>query len=247
MNVYSNAFFHRVLDHKAISSIDIIKHILEEGFRLFYCKEEIFLGEKKPSSYIGIPMVSFCDIPLTLVANNHYGKCGIAMTRTWGNARHLEPVLYYPNDVSCQSTRMIIKAEEVFSHDRRNYDDYRILGYAKPMKKPTRIPGRSSDNYVEREWRRVYANPAPMKWLTADEYDNYRGDPDSLKIPVGAPLRFSVNDIQFLLIDQPNKASLQNFIMTVLPGIGGKKGITDHDRYELLSKILVYEDLIHNL
>lgn len=247
MNVYSNAFFHRVIDHKAISSIDTIKHILEEGFRLFYCKEEIFLGEKKPSSYIGIPMVSFCDIPLTLVSNNHYGECGIAMSRTWGRRSLLEPVLYYPNDVSCQSTIMIIGAEAAFTRDRNNYNNYKILGYAKPMKKPTPTPGRSSDNYVEREWRRVYANSSHSRWLRADEYDNYRGDPDSLKKPVGAPLRFSVNDIKFLLINQSNKASLQEFIMKGLSGIGGNKGITDQDKYELLSKILVYEDLVHNL
>ena len=108
MNIYSNSFFQRVEDWS------IIKSILEQGFKAFYCKEEIFRGKGKQSTFIGIPMVSFCDIPLTHVATNNYGKCGMAMSRSWGRSHHLEPVLYYPNDVRCQSTKMVIKAADDF-------------------------------------------------------------------------------------------------------------------------------------
>ena len=121
MNIYSNSFFQRVKSHT------IIEKILEEGFKAFYCKEEIFRGKNTPSTFIGIPMVSFCDIPLAHVATNNYGKCGMAMSRIWGRSRHLEPVLYYPNDISCQSTKMIIKAADDFQNNRRNSDAYRIL------------------------------------------------------------------------------------------------------------------------
>ena len=106
MNIYSNSFFHRVRDYAVIQSI------LEQGFKAFYCKEEIFRGKGIGSTYIGIPMISFCDIPLINIGKNNYGKCGIAMSRKWGRERHLEPVLYYPNDVKCQSTKMIIKAAQ---------------------------------------------------------------------------------------------------------------------------------------
>lgn len=95
MNIYSNLFFQRVKSH------DIIEKILEEGFKACYCKEEVFRGKKTPSTYLGIPMVSFCDIPLVHVATNNYGKCGMAMSRKLGREHHLEPVLYYPNDIRC--------------------------------------------------------------------------------------------------------------------------------------------------
>lgn len=242
MNIYSNTFFQRVDNHT------IIEKIIEEGFKAFYCKEEIYRGKKIAPTYIGIPMVSFCDLPLAHISKNNYGKCGIGMSRKWGVKHHLEPVLYYPNDVSCQSTKMIIKAADDFINNRNAAEAYRILGYAKPISKPTPSKGKSSNNYVEREWRKVYANPAPLKWLSEDEYIAYRGVPGSDKTAVGTPLHFSVNDIVFILVDKPNLNHLLNHIMNVLSHIGGgTKPITNDERLILLSKILVYEDLVHNL
>lgn len=242
MNIYSNTFFHRVEDYT------IITKILEQGFKAFYCKEEIYMGRGKVSTYIGIPMVSFCDLPLAYISQNNYGKCGIGMSRKWGRERHLEPVLYYPNDVSCQSTKMIIKAADDFLNNRKDSDAYRILGYSKPMIKPTKMPGRSLDNYAEREWRKVYANPAPLKWLTEAEYQAYRGDPNTDKRSVGTPLHFNVDEIDFILVDKPNLNNLLNYIMNNLNHIGGNnQAITIDKRLILLSKILVYEDLIHNI
>ena len=242
MNIYSNSFFHRVKYY------NIIELILEQGFKAFYCKEEIFLGKNRTSAYIGIPMVSFCDIPLSNVANNHYGKFGIAMSRKWGRERHLEPVLYYPTDTSCQSTKMIIKAVDNFLNNRKNYDSYRILGYSKPMTKPTKVSGVSSDNYAEREWRKVYANPSPLKWLTLEEYNIYRGDQSVPKQPKGTPLHFKVDDIDFILVDKNHVNTLLNFIVNKLVYIGGfSKHITVPEKWTLLSKILVYEDLLNNL
>ena len=242
MNIYSNSFFQRVKDES------IVQSILEQGFKAFYCKEEIFRGKGVGSTFIGIPMISFCDIPLSNVAKNNYGEYGIAMSRTWGREKHLEPVLYYPNDVSCQSTKMIIKAADDFINNRQNSDAYRILGYSKPMTKPTKIVGKSSDNYAEREWRKVYANPAPLRWLTEEEYDNYRGDRDTPKRPVGTPLHFKANDVDFILVRKAKVQEMQEFIMNRLVHIGGSLEVVETgERWMLLSKILVYEDLLHNL
>ncbi len=242
MNIYSNTFFQRVDNH------NIIKKILEEGFKAFYCKEEIYRGKAVAPTYIGIPMVSFCDLPLAHISKNNYGKCGIGMSRKWGVERHLEPVLYYPNDIRCQSTKMIIKAADNFINNRNVAESYRILGYAKPMRKSTKIKGRSSDNYAEREWRKVYANPAPLKWLTENEYNAYRGAPGSEKVPVGLPLHFNIEDIVFILVDKFNLNDLLNHIMIGLNHLGGSsKQITNDERLILLSKIIVYEDIIHNL
>lgn len=96
---------------------------------------------------------------------------------------------------------MIIKATNEFLTNYRNYDGYRILGYSKPVRKVISQPNRSSDNYIEREWRRVYANPAPFKWLTEDEYVIHRGT-SPIKPSVGLPLVFSVEDIEFIIINK---------------------------------------------
>lgn len=242
MNIYSNSFFQRV------NNWEILKLILQEGFKAFYCKEEIYRGKGVPSTYIGIPMISFCDIPLAYVAQNNYGKCGMAMSRFWGRAKHLEPVLYYPMDISCQSTKMIIKAEDSFLNNRRDADSYRILGYAKPVIKPTKKEGYSSDNYAEREWRKVYANPTPLRWLTEQEYDEYRGNHATPKTPVGTILSFDANNIDFIMVDKEHERDLQHFIMDDLQTLGNNNhAITRDDKLTLLSRILVYENLVHNI
>lgn len=242
MNIYSNSIYQRMQSEK------IIESILNDGFKAFYCLEEIFRGTGIPSGYIGIPMVCFCDIPLAYVAKNNYGKCGIAMSRSWGRSRHLEPVLYYPNDVSCQSTKMIVKAYDEFINNPKNYDGYRILGYSKPITKPTQTRGRSSDNYAEREWRKVYANPAPLKWKTKAEYDDYRGSKENPKTAVGTPLKFKVDEIDFILVDKQSAPTLRDFIMNKLTNLCGAPNVLSiDDKYCLLSKILAFEDLVHNL
>lgn len=243
MNIYSNSFFHRMPDEK------ILELILKEGFKVFYCLEEVFLGKKVESGRIGIPMVSFCDIPLVHLANNNYGKCGLGMSRQWGRDKHLEPVLYYPNDVRCQSTKMIINAYKEFCNSPVNSDSYRILGYAKPLKKPTSEKGEKSDNYIEREWRKVYANPSPHRWLNEAEYKLYRGDKDKVdKKPIKGTLKFSVKDIDFILVDKKSVSKLCNFIVNSLQNLcDSDKQISDDERFELLSKVIAYEDLIHNI
>lgn len=243
MNIYSNSFFHRA------HNIDAVEAILENGFNAYYCKEEVFMGRGVSPSYIGIPMVSFCDLPLVFFAQNNYGEFGIAMKRSWGRSHNLEPVLYYPNDEKCQSTKMIIKAAVTFANTPKEYDNYRILGYSKPVSKVNPIPGYSSDNYIEREWRKVYANPAPCRWLTEAEYVIYRGDRSLPKQPVSRPLMFTVNDIDFIITKKSDLRRLQDFIMNGrLVDVGGKaSAITMNEKIDLISKVLVSDDLVHNL
>ena len=63
--------------------------------------------------------------------------------------------------------------------------------------------GTCKDNYIEREWRKVYSCPSPLKWLSENEYYIYRGDRSVSKQPKGKILHFSTKDIVFIII--PNK------------------------------------------
>ena len=240
MNIYSNSYFHR-------TNSSSLKSILEEGFKCFYCKEEVFLGNKDNLGTIGIPMVSFSDIPFSFLSQNNYGKLGLGMSRRWGRTRHLEPVLYYPNDKDCQSTKMVIQAYRNFDKDRDDTDKYRILGYAKPlMKISCNIRDHDKDNYKEREWRKVYACPSPLKWLNLDEYTKYR-DRASEKIAVGNILKFKSKDIDFILVDKCHYEEILSFIMNEMKTIGGQESLTQAERIELISKMVEYEKLERNI
>ncbi len=245
MNIYSNSFFHRTQKYS------YLKSIIEDGLKVFYCKEEFLLEEKGKTINVGIPMVCFCDIPLSFLSRNNYGKYGIALSRNWGNIHKLEPVLYYPNNKECQSTKMVVEAAEFFhkeNNKKKDFSRYRILGYAKPVRKINETKDKNKDNYAEREWRRVYSSKR-YKWKKEEEYKEYRGSNDSDKKPVGTPMKFKIDDIDFIIVAKSDLIELKEFIIRDLKTIGGynKNGITDDERYSLLSKILVYEDLKDNL
>ena len=52
----------------------------------------------------------------------------------------------------------------------------------------------------------------------------------------------------FILVDKQHVSALQDFIMNELAHVGGSEAdITTDERWTLLSKILVYENLVNNL
>src|SRR4029078_6474070 len=77
---------------------DSLKGILKENFKVSYCLENTIIGNSL-SSY-AVPMVSFCDIPLSEIKQNitKYGKYGIGLTKACAEEKKLNPVLYVEKD-----------------------------------------------------------------------------------------------------------------------------------------------------
>jgi Putative abortive phage resistance protein AbiGi, antitoxin len=88
MKVTSDSLFHFT------TSLDNLKSILSKKFKLTYCHEKYLLDYETHDSYF--PMVSFCDIPLSLAKDqiNKYGSYAIGMTKEWGIKNNLNPVVY---------------------------------------------------------------------------------------------------------------------------------------------------------
>lgn len=243
MRIYSSSFFHFT------NNIEAIKGIIKNGFNVTFCREEVYSKEKH-IMHMGIPMVSFCDVPLNFITTNNYGELGIGMSRSWGIEHLLQPVMYYPNNKECQSTQMIIQAAKEFINDRENSDSYRILGYSKPLKKIALEKNKNNNNYIEREWRKVYKSYGPQKWKTDAEYKAYRGSKKTPKKVVGSPLRFGINDIDCIILREKYINDFINYIFSQeLNQLGGKYnvGFDENDRRLLLSKIIKYESLENNL
>lgn len=243
MKIYSNSFFHFT------NNLEHLKEIIHTGFNVYFCKEEVYSTERNVV-HIGIPMVSFCDTPLLYLTQNSYGKYCIGMKRKWAVEHQLQPVLYYPNNQEFQSTKMIVSATEDFLNDKKDTDKYRILGYSKPLYKIECDKETTRDNYVEREWRKVYASRNQFVWLTEDEYDVYRGDKSLPKTPIGVPLKFSAEDVDIIIVQERDIVSLIDYIMRGgFTYIGGKENTTVdvQDRELLLSKVATFESLANNM
>lgn len=83
--------------------LNTLKKILKEGFRVTYCKE--YFGD----SFMGIPMVSFCDIPLSRTDQHtkDYGKYVIGLDKEMllanKNIPYLNPVIYCHSEILANS------------------------------------------------------------------------------------------------------------------------------------------------
>lgn len=238
MRIYSNSFIHYT------KNLESLKGILAEGFKVCFCQEEIYSSNGQ-TAHIGIPMTSFCDIPLSHISEVKYAKTkvGIGMNRGWGIKKQLQPVLYYPNNYKCLSTQIIIEAQDAFGKDRANIQEYKILGCAKPLKKLnlTQSKKLEDNNYIDREWRKLYESRGAYRWKTKQEFDELEN-----KATEGR-LKFGANDIDFILVKNQDIPMLLDYINS-LSSIGGdnSENLTK-DKEALLSKIIRFETLADNI
>ncbi|MGE6222335.1 abortive infection system antitoxin AbiGi family protein [Aeromonas media] len=95
-----------------------LKKIVEDGFKVYNCKESIVLGGK--ATIYHAPMVSFCDIPLSEIKEHisKYGSYGLGMTKEWAIKKGLNPVLY----LSANST-LSANYRTAFNHFNAQDDD----------------------------------------------------------------------------------------------------------------------------
>lgn len=108
MPISSNALFHFTSTFRQLGAI------LENKFKLTYCYEKYSLGHETHESYY--PMVSFCDIPLSIAHNQvkAYGNYAIGLTKEWAIKNKLNPVLYIEKN-SHLSVDLQAKVDNLFN------------------------------------------------------------------------------------------------------------------------------------
>jgi hypothetical protein len=161
-NISSNVLFHFT------SSMDHLKSILENGIQPRYCLEYSLDKDDRRSAHQNrpplraIPMVCFCDLPLSLIRKHlkEYGRFGIGLDKTWGTRNGVSPVIYTHGRSKTRPslsrlTSIASPATEKVSRDL-NY----LAAYTKPFQGPAWRKGRAKHRirfYDEREWRYVPA------------------------------------------------------------------------------------------
>src|SRR5436189_3317155 len=90
------------------TNITALIGIISNGFYPKYNFEFTFLSDlfERKASYLAVPMVSFCDIPLKAVKkhSNKYGECAIGLRKEWAEKHGLSPVIYInPNSIIADS------------------------------------------------------------------------------------------------------------------------------------------------
>lgn len=167
--ISSNTLFHFT------PKMSYLKSILTEGFLPSYCLEnfdtfKFILGDDESEHFeMAVPMVCFCDIPLSRVKShmNAYGYYGIGLTKDWGITSGVAPLIYASHE-SATTKALEASLKYFLSHPSfgrseamfRQYNNLlRLIRYTKPyqgrffrkgeyMKYPVTF-------YNEREWRYV--------------------------------------------------------------------------------------------
>lgn len=73
---------------------DVLLKILETGLIPNYCREDLSYFDRTVN--VGVPMISFCDIPLTRTSmfKARYGDYAIGLSKEWALKNHINPILY---------------------------------------------------------------------------------------------------------------------------------------------------------
>jgi|RhiMetdeSRZDD1v2_1073273.scaffolds.fasta_scaffold29602_9 Putative abortive phage resistance protein AbiGi, antitoxin len=209
-------------------SLATLKTILASGFKPFYSSEDLTMFGV--SECPGIPMVSFCDIPLSQ-AKQHvadYGRYAIGLDKKWGMAKNVSPVHYiYQGSICARVISNVydsLPKEAFYANCTCMKFDTRtaIFFYGKPYRGHLRrkhpATGETIDKgevtfYDEREWRYVpFADqtikgiheipPGVRTMLSEKEYE--RADAlanASTLLHASYRLTFGADDTRYLIVD----------------------------------------------
>ena len=184
--------------------------ILSDNFRVKYCRERIRWGMKSMTLYV--PMVSFCDIPLSQIKDHlsRYGSYGIGLTREWAVKKGLNPVLYVQrrSNLAQSYESAILHYEQDGAEDDGAIAAFnRISDIARYTKNYEELLERKGESYGmyrfsdEREWRYV-----PEIDSSCEMYYSEKDFDEETRIAASESVKdyrldFDADDIRYIIIE----------------------------------------------
>lgn len=219
---------------------DSLFGIFKENFKISFCREAIVLNGEE--SIYRVPMVSFCDIPMSEIKEHieKYGSYGIGLTKEWALKKGLNPVVYVAQKSDLSKSYKIAMDYFLKAHPENatEIDVEGILSlldflrYIKNYEGPLHSKNFSCENYRfsdEREWR--YVPPISIDdghMMVVDK--DFRKNPEIFKkIYEFSRLEFEPNDIKYIIIkDDSEIKDVSNYLQSI------KGGSYYHDDIERL-------------
>ena len=241
MVISSNALFH------FMRKFETLKETLQDlSFETNYCLE-YDKGMIEEDRFYAIPMVCFCDIPLSLIGEHikDYGHYALGMNKKWAGKK-VSPILYYKDKKSLSKTIY----DQMANRSNNKIDDKQCFLYFSLLKRYYGKTWSASMNkgqgdyrnkvlYNEREWRFV---PRKLKAddlvLKVKDYDDLVKQPKNSAVK-NAKLNFTINDINFIIVDTDDDR------LPLIKHINDKFGNTDETKI-LCSKILTIKQIKEN-
>lgn len=251
-SISSDSLFHFT------SSADNLIGILTKEFLPRFCCEKIILEGEETKVFINnaFPMVCFCDIPLSQIKNhiNTYGCYGLGMSKTWGMAKGLNPVVYLSKTSTFshslyKTMRRIIdqKVAKIVARKEALETVGEIVRYLKPYSGNFERNGKVIKDvrfYNEREWRYVPKHSSYSgRWsITKEEYDNPVTRAQENTAFEGAKLSFEPSDIKYIIVKEEKE------ILSMINVLRKIKKKYDVKTVEILtSRIITSEQILNDL
>lgn len=203
MAISTNSIIHYT------ESLDAIKGILIEGFKIKYCSEKLFLG--KNTSRAAHPMISFCDIPLSdsLQHFDAYGRYGIGLSKKWAIKNGVNPVLYIDkNSLFALSVYELIKERRKKDSNlttKQKREILQIKSYAKNYSGPLKRKNIDIKNYRfydEKEWRLIPNSDTLKGAKFSIALTNYEADKDGYNNKLkDCRINFEAIDISYIIVN----------------------------------------------
>lgn len=225
--------------------LDRLCSILQNGLIPNYCSENLYRNDNI-SITLGIPMVSFCDIPLsrTYIHTREYGEYCIGLATEYAEAHNINPVLYVSDDQiirdafpsvfnkKCKYAKSVlpISMQGLLKRIYGQYDNKEI------------------NNYTENEWRYFVKSSRNLPWFrTWERYLKWRGDsekPSPLNNPflVENKLTFDCRYINHIIVKEEREIPFIIDIIDNLGTIGGTNtGLSVEEKIYLINHITSFE------
>lgn len=250
------------------TSFNTLKKILKEGIFPNYCKEDLSHDGFRQSSFIfGIPMVSFCDIPLTRTNDFRfrYGNHAIGLNKKWGIGKGVNPVFYIQNQQIFRFLRHILTSTELAGVRHKGmwvqrqipgitfrdiqYDhnmNLSFYGYVKKYMGQRSKTEEEQCNYEENEWRYIVEETLSIPWYWNQlEYEEWRGSgdkPEATEALKNQKLTFTVEDISHIIVDKDEQIpKIIDYIRKLKEFGGTGKALTSDEMDMLFAKVTSIE------
>jgi hypothetical protein len=213
-------------------SLDTLQLILDSGFWPRYCLEDVSwlaAGTQPESGFISVPMVCFCDIPLSRIDEhvNFYGSYGLGMTKEWALKNGLAPIHYVTD--SSPFTAAFTKICELSMDDTGSGPDepgetwqltQRLAMYMKPLIGSMSLGNDrvQKDFYQESEWRYIAINDEVRPYLGASEHQDAETQQTANESSkTQCMLMFLPSDVRYIFVrSDADIPHLMNFIQSKL-------------------------------
>lgn len=240
------------------NSSDALIGILNNNFKLSYCREKTKYGIG--GSDLRVPMVSFCDLPLSQVKNHiaSYGFYGLGLSKDWAKKQKLNPVMYMDrgsllSESYYKAAKLLTSKEnrELAGKQSKDLKDsiyalIDVLGYVKNYQGDVeRQDGSVIKNYRfydEREWRYVPKYEGYLWIKNNSVFADEEKKTAALSKIDGHRLVFEPNDIKYIIIK--DESEITDFVRHLQ---AAKSKFSYEDVLKVTTRIITLDEINNDI